>query len=242
MCTFTAHTHWHSLYILPYHNLLWWLVKGFTCQPQCLKGQKQRLCMSRGDRYTIPTCGWGTKSITDSSCLYLAHILYKYALYGQLSCTGTLRAILHDGSSDRMLAFAMATIQLNPPDPFHFKVPEEWSCWRRHCKQFRVASPLCFHNESAAKQITLLYCPVARWESRCRSDLHKWYWRWPQGLQYRHDKIQCRFQSLLQRYFWEKRFNRRNQLLSESLELYIMALYSLRGYLKAQMICDSGNT
>ena len=55
--------------------------------------------------------------------------------------------IIHGGSSDRMLPFAMATIQLQTPPPR----------WRRRFEQFRVASGL--GEQSAAKQIsTLQYC------------------------------------------------------------------------------------
>ena len=51
----------------------------------------------------------------------------------------------------------MAEIRLQPPDPFNFKVPDDWPRWRRRFEQFRAASGL--KEASASKQVnTLLYC------------------------------------------------------------------------------------
>ena len=51
----------------------------------------------------------------------------------------------------------MAEICLQPPDPFNFKVPDDWPCWRRRFEQFRVASG--FKEASASKQVNMLpYC------------------------------------------------------------------------------------
>ena len=51
----------------------------------------------------------------------------------------------------------MAEIRLQPPDPFNFKVHDEWPQWQRRFKQFRVTSGL--KDASASKQVnTLLYC------------------------------------------------------------------------------------
>eukprot|EP00731_Ephydatia_muelleri_P010292 Em0005g878a len=36
----------------------------------------------------------------------------------------------------------MASIRLNPPEPFDFKQPDQWEKWRRSFEQFRVASGL----------------------------------------------------------------------------------------------------
>ena len=52
---------------------------------------------------------------------------------------------------------AQSHISLQPPPPFDFKSPDEWSRWRRRFEQFRIASGLA--DSTADKQIsTLLYC------------------------------------------------------------------------------------
>lgn len=51
----------------------------------------------------------------------------------------------------------MAQICLEPPEPFNFRKPDNWSRWKQRFQQFRVASGLS--EASASKQIsTLLYC------------------------------------------------------------------------------------
>ena len=68
----------------------------------------------------------------------------------ELSLDEFLTVIIHGGSSDRTLAFVMATIQLQTPPPFNFKTTDDWPRWRRRFEQFRVASGL--GEQSAAKQ------------------------------------------------------------------------------------------
>ena len=43
----------------------------------------------------------------------------------------------------------MAEICLQPPDPFNFKVPDDWPRWRRRFEQFRSALGL---KEAAASK------------------------------------------------------------------------------------------
>ena len=51
----------------------------------------------------------------------------------------------------------MAQIRLQPPDPFNFKTPDDWSRWQKRFEQFRVAFGL--KGDPAEKQVsTLLYC------------------------------------------------------------------------------------
>ena len=62
----------------------------------------------------------------------------------------------------------MSKVTLNPPEPFNFACPDDWSRWKRRFEQFRVASGL--DSESGAKQVSmLLYCMGAR-RSRNGSD------------------------------------------------------------------------
>ena len=51
----------------------------------------------------------------------------------------------------------MAQIRLQPPVPFNFKQPDDWSRWKCRFEQFRLASGL--DTDPAVKQVsTLLYC------------------------------------------------------------------------------------
>ena len=90
------------------------------------------------------------------SCYVSLHIALSI-LYCTVEFYDKMLIIPHGGSSVRTLALETATIQLKPPEPFNFKTPDEWPCWRRRFEQFRVASGLA--EESATKQVsTLLYC------------------------------------------------------------------------------------
>ena len=51
----------------------------------------------------------------------------------------------------------MATTQLQPPNPFDFKHPDNWQKWKRRFEQYRHASGLASGSEQ--RQVsTLLYC------------------------------------------------------------------------------------
>ena len=51
----------------------------------------------------------------------------------------------------------MSTIQLQPPEPFNFRKPDEWPRWIKRFEQFRLASALSTANP--ARQVsTFLYC------------------------------------------------------------------------------------
>ena len=51
----------------------------------------------------------------------------------------------------------MASIRLQPPNPFSFKNPDDWPKWKRRFEQFRSASGLAEQDEG--RQVsTLLYC------------------------------------------------------------------------------------
>ena len=51
----------------------------------------------------------------------------------------------------------MASIRLEPPEPFDFKKPDDWPKWKRRFQQYRVASGLV--DEGEVRQVsTLLYC------------------------------------------------------------------------------------
>ena len=134
----------------------------------------------------------------------------------------------------------MAQLNLRPPDPFNFKVPDDWPRWQRRFEQFRVASGLA--GDPAAKQIsTLLYCLGEEAESVLtssnataadRADFDRVMGKFDAFFQVRRNVI-----------FERARFNRRCQLQGETAEQYIMALYTLAancnyGVLESEMIRD----
>ena len=51
----------------------------------------------------------------------------------------------------------MANVQLQPPERFNFRQPDEWPRWRKRFEQFRIALGLGAEGEQ--RQVnTLLYC------------------------------------------------------------------------------------
>ena len=62
----------------------------------------------------------------------------------------------------------MVRLQLQPPEQFDFKNPDEWPRWSKRFEQFRVASGLS--DESDTRQVcTLLYCLGNKAEDVLRS-------------------------------------------------------------------------
>lgn len=125
----------------------------------------------------------------------------------------------------------MAQIRLEPPEPFNFRKPDDWSRWKRRFQQFREASGLS--EASATKQIsTLLYCLGEEAEAvltstnatkEDRTDYARVLEKFNSFFQVRKNVI-----------YERARFNRRNQQCGETAEQYIMALYDLAEY------CDYG--
>ena len=131
-------------------------------------------------------------------------------------------------------------IQLQPPEPFDFRNPDDWPRWRRRFEQFRVASGLS--TSPAIQQVsTLLYCIGEEAEAVLNSiglteDERKVY-----------DTVLSKFDGYFQVrrnvIFERARFNRRNQQEGESAEKYITELYTLAdncnyGDLRDEMIRD----
>ena len=48
----------------------------------------------------------------------------------------------------------MATIKLEPPEPFDFKKPELWTRWIKRFEQYRIASGLS--DEDKSRQVCVL--------------------------------------------------------------------------------------
>ncbi len=119
----------------------------------------------------------------------------------------------------------MATIQLNPTEPFDFNTPDEWPRRLTRCEQFLVTSDLS--EEPTAKQIsTLQYCLLEEAESVMTStDASE-----EEGKVYGTvtGKFDAFFQVCCNAILERARFsNRRNQLPGKNSEQYNMALYGL---------------
>ena len=134
----------------------------------------------------------------------------------------------------------MAQLQLQPPEPFNFRHPDDWPRWKRRFEQFRIASGLA--EGSSERQVsTLLYCLGEQAEAVLTStnatpDERKEY-----------ATVLAKFDGFFKVrknvIFERARFNRRNQREGESAEDYIVALYDLAdncdyGELQSEMIRD----
>ena len=134
----------------------------------------------------------------------------------------------------------MATIQLQPPNPFDFKHPDDWPRWKRRFEQYRHASGLASGNEE--RQVsTLLYCLGEQADDVLSStgiseENRKKY---SQVLNNFDDYFKVRKNIIFER----ARFNRRNQLPGETAEEYVTVLFNLvdscnYGELKDEMLRD----
>ena len=134
----------------------------------------------------------------------------------------------------------MAQIRLQPPDPFNFHNPDDWSRWQRRFEQFRVASALT-EDEQKKQVSTLLYCLGEEAEgvlasTNITAEQCEVY-----------DTVVAKFDGFFKVrrnvIFERARFNRRHQLDGESAEQYIMELYKLAencdyGGMKEELIRD----
>ena len=118
----------------------------------------------------------------------------------------------------------MAQIRLQPPDPFDFKMPDDWPHWQRRFEKFLSASG--FQEASAQKQVnTLLYCLGEEAESVLNStsiteDEHKEY----TSVLAKFDEF---FQVQRNVIFIRAKFSRRCQQPGESVKQFIVELYNL---------------
>ena len=137
---------------------------------------------------------------------------------------GLLNSIILHGGRVADQPIAMQGSNLQPPQPFNFKTPDDWPRWQRRFEQYRVASGLSEDAEN--KQVnTLLYCLGEEFEAvLCSTNP---------------SEDDCKdYATILQKFnsffkirknviFERARFNRRNQLEGETAETYIMELYTL---------------
>ena len=135
---------------------------------------------------------------------------------------------------------AMASLQLQPPECFNFKRPDEWPKWSKRFEQFRVTSGLSTKDDT--RQVCmLLYCLGEEAEDVLKStnitEEERKVYATVLG------KFDIFFQVRKNVIFKRARFNRRPQLEGEMAEQYIAVLYNLTdscnfGALKGEIIRD----
>ena len=134
----------------------------------------------------------------------------------------------------------MASYQIKPIEPFNFKRPEEWPQWIRRFERFRVASGLS--SKSEVNQVnTLVYSMGAKADDIFQSfNLGE-----EQAKVYNtvKDKFDSHFVKRRNVIFERVKFNRRVQQEGESVDDFIIGLYSLAehcdyGQLHDQMVRD----
>ena len=134
----------------------------------------------------------------------------------------------------------MAQLSIEPPKQFNFSNPDDWPRWKKRFQQFRDASGLPTESEQCQVS-TLLYCLGKDTDdilvsTNITEDKRKRYKdimaKFDGHFKIRHNLI-----------FERAKFNKRVQLVGESAEQYITALYQLAencdyGELKSKMIHD----
>ena len=68
--------------------------------------------------------------------MWVSHRVHNN-IFGQVN--KNVRILLHDGSGAQLRHQRMAQLQLQPPEPFNFRNPDDWPQWRRRFEQFCVA-------------------------------------------------------------------------------------------------------
>ena len=131
--------------------------------------------------------------------------------------------------------------QLQPPNPFDFKRPDEWPKWKRRFEQYFHASGLAASKDEARQVGTLLYCLGEEADNVLSSTnifIEK-RGKYSDVMTKLDDYFKVRKNVI----FKQVRFNRRNQLSEETAEEYITALFHLvdscnYGNLKDEMLRD----
>ena len=135
---------------------------------------------------------------------------------------------------------AQPNAQLQPPENFDVRRPDEWPRWKRRFEQYLVATGLD-KGEEARKVSILLYCLGVEGDdvltsTGCTVDERKSYSTVM-------EKLDGHYKARRNVIFERARFNRRDQAKEETAEQYISALYTLvetcqYGALKEEMIRD----
>ena len=133
-----------------------------------------------------------------------------------------------------------ATYQISQPESFNFASPDEWPKWLRRFERFRQASGLTEKSEEAQVN-TLIYCMGDRADDILRS------FKLPEEDTKKYkvvkDKFEGHFVKRRKVIFERAKFNSRKQELSEPVDVFITALYTLAencnyGTLHDEMVRD----
>lgn len=117
-----------------------------------------------------------------------------------------------------------ATFTIQPPEAFDFSKPQQWEKWIRRFERFRLASNL--HLSSEANQVnTLIYCMGDEADDILRgqalSDVQR------QQYQAVRDTLDIYFVPRKNIIYERARFNQRVQLVNETVDSFVTALYAL---------------
>ena len=131
--------------------------------------------------------------------------------------------------------------QIQPPNPFNFKHPDKWPKWKQRFEQYFHTLGLAASKDKKRQVSTLLYCLGEDTEDVLSST----------NISTEERALYSTVMAKLDDYFRvrknvifeQARFNQRNQLLEETTEEYITALFSLidscdYGNLKDEMLRD----
>ena len=134
----------------------------------------------------------------------------------------------------------MAKLSIDPPKQFNFSNPNDWPRWKKRFQQFHDASGLSAESEKG--QVSTLFCCLGEdaddvlASTNVAKDERK---RYKDVMAKFDDHFKIRRNLIFER----AKFNKRVQLVGESAEQYVTALYQLAencnyGKLKSEMICD----
>lgn len=147
---------------------------------------------------------------------------------------------LSEGVVSRMASTPSATFNIQPPEPFDFSKPHEWTRWIRRFERFRQVSNLtATSNEHQVN--TLIYCMGDEADDVLRS------LQLSDADQRKYDKVKDGFHSFFvvkKNIAYERaRFNMRKQGPNETVDVFVTALYALAehcsyGTLQGELIRD----
>ena len=115
--------------------------------------------------------------------------------------------------------------QIQPPNPFNFKHPDNWPKWKQRFEQYFHALGLAASKDKKHQVSTLLYCLGEDAEDVLSSTNISSEERASYNTVMA--KLDDYFRVWKNVIFKRARFNRRNQLQEETVEEYITALFSL---------------
>lgn len=127
-------------------------------------------------------------------------------------------------SVSRMANTPVATFSIQPPEPFDFSKPHEWTKWIRRFERFRQASNLTASSEENQVN-TLIYCMGDKADNVLRG------LKLSDADQRQHTKVRDGFQSFFivkkNVVYEHARFNMHKQKANETVNAFVTSLYAL---------------